>query len=219
MEGGLLWVWEVTVTLRVFRRQPSSILTGDNICTNKWEVRSQGYLAWIRWGCWDVRKWQPQRHVCVHMQQGSAWAERESRGWRRGPGWSWPVPWSPGSSRFFFFFFFFFSLYLMNVTTFIIVQWSSQPPQPHLETINFSKSVSQYLFCKEVHYVLFFYIPHVSDSIWWRCLTVWLTSLSMIISKSIHVAAVLLFLSFWWLSNIPSCTCTTSLSTPLSMDI
>ena len=29
------------------------------------------------------------------------------------------------------------------------------PNLPHLETISFSKSVSQYLFCKEVHCVLF----------------------------------------------------------------
>ena len=34
----------------------------------------------------------------------------------------------------------------------------------------------------------FFQIPHVSDSIWCWCLLVWWTSLSMIISRSIHVA-------------------------------
>ena len=52
----------------------------------------------------------------------------------------------------------------------------------------FSESVGQYLFCQELHCVLFLKIPHVSDSIWWWGITVWLTSLSMIISGSIHVA-------------------------------
>ena len=60
----------------------------------------------------------------------------------------------------------------MNFIVFMVVQrWSqlsfiafpSQTPSPspspnlsHLETISFSISVSQYLFCKEVHCVLFF---------------------------------------------------------------
>ena len=64
------------------------------------------------------------------------------------------------------------------------------PPPPNLsplKTISFSVSASQYLFCKEAHCV-FFQIPHVSESIWCWCLIVWLTSLSMIISRSIHVA-------------------------------
>ena len=34
----------------------------------------------------------------------------------------------------------------------------------------------------------FFQIPHVSESIWCWCLIVWLTSLSMIVSRPIHVA-------------------------------
>ena len=61
--------------------------------------------------------------------------------------------------------------YSVNFITFIVAQQSSQPtfiafpsqtlstfPHPHLsplETISFSKSVSQYLFRKEVHCVLF----------------------------------------------------------------
>ena len=64
------------------------------------------------------------------------------------------------------------------------------PPPPKLsppETLSFSMSVSQHLFCKEVQSVLFS-IPHVSESIWCWCLIVWLTSLSMIVSRSIHVA-------------------------------
>uniref|UniRef100_A0A8D1YMF7 GTP-binding nuclear protein Ran n=1 Tax=Sus scrofa TaxID=9823 RepID=A0A8D1YMF7_PIG len=60
----------------------------------------------------------------------------------------------------------------MNLITFIVVQRSSQPnfiafpsqtlthlPTPNLsplETISFSKSLSQYLFCKEVHCIPFF---------------------------------------------------------------
>ena len=68
--------------------------------------------------------------------------------------------------------FFLIFLLLNKFITFIGVQQSSQPiftacpsqtlspsPQPphlsHLETISFSKSVRQYLFCKEVHSVLF----------------------------------------------------------------
>ena len=62
------------------------------------------------------------------------------------------------------------------------------PKLSPLETISFSKSVSQCLFCKGVQSVIF-QIPHVSESIWCWCLIVWLTSLSMIISRSIHVAA------------------------------
>ena len=51
----------------------------------------------------------------------------------------------------------------------------------YLETTSFSKSVSHYLFCKEVHCILFL-ILHVNDSSWCLYLTVWLISLSMIIS-------------------------------------
>ena len=74
--------------------------------------------------------------------------------------------------------------------------WISIPHPQHIlplpklspsETISFLKSMSQYLFCKDVHHV-FFQIPHVSESIWCWCLIIWLTSLSMIISRSIYVA-------------------------------
>ena len=67
----------------------------------------------------------------------------------------------------------------MNSITFIAVQQSSQPnfitfPSQtlgaslylpnlsHLETIRFSKSMSQYLFCKEVHCVCPFFRSHMS---------------------------------------------------------
>ena len=47
-----------------------------------------------------------------------------------------------------------------------------------------------------------------------------LTSLSMIVSRSIHVAANGIISFFLWLSNIPLYICTTSsLSIPLLMDI
>ena len=106
---------------------------------------------------------------------------------------------------------------LNDFFTFIVVQQSSQPnfiafpsstpsaspPTPNC-LISFpksvSQSVSQYLFCKEIHCVLFFKIPHVSDSIGCWCLTVWLTSLRMIISRSIHVvtnAAI----SYLWMAE------------------
>ena len=74
----------------------------------------------------------------------------------------------------------------------------SAPNLSHLETISFSKSVSQYLFCKEIHPVLF--LDSACDSIWCWCLIVWLTSCSMIISRSIHVAAKVV-ISFLWMSE------------------
>ena len=63
----------------------------------------------------------------------------------------------------------------------------SPPNLSPLETTNFSKSVSRYLFCKEVHCVLF----SDATSQWQHLMLVsrCLTLLSMIISVSIHVAA------------------------------
>ena len=57
----------------------------------------------------------------------------------------------------------------------------------------------------------------MGDIIWCLSFTVWLTSLSMIVSRSIHVAANGIISFFLWLSNIPLCI--SSLSTPLLMDI
>ena len=96
----------------------------------------------------------------------------------------------------------------VNFITFIVVQWSSHPSlysipsqtprlSPRnispLETISFSESVSQFLFCKEVHCVLF---PHVSESIWLWGLIVWLTSFSMMISRSSMLLQCRYFFSF-----------------------
>ena len=82
----------------------------------------------------------------------------------------------PKQNSFFFgfinaFYFYFFKLlnefyYIYSYTTVITTQFYSIsipnprhiPPVPnmsHLETISFSKSVSHYLLCKEVHYGLF----------------------------------------------------------------
>ena len=68
-------------------------------------------------------------------------------------------------------------------------------------------------------FVSFFKTPHISDIIWYLSFSVWLTSLSMIISRSIPVAASGIISFFLWLSNIPLCICTTSsLSNHLSVD-
>jgi len=64
-----------------------------------------------------------------------------------------------------------------------------------------------------------FWVPHISDIIWYLSFFFWLSSLSLIISGSIHVVANGIF-SFLWLSNIPLCICTiSSLSISLLMDI
>ena len=106
----------------------------------------------------------------------------------------------------------FFFNYSVNFIIFIVVQQSLSQPNfigfpthtpsasPHspncvLWRPELFQSLWDDPFCKEVHCVLF-KIPHVSDSIWCWCLTVWLTSPSMIISRSIHVAtnAIISFL-------------------------
>ena len=67
-------------------------------------------------------------------------------------------------------------------------------PSPHpsfLATISlFSKSVSLFLFCKEVHLYNFFFLDsNIRDVIRYFSFFVRLTSLSMTISRFIHVAA------------------------------
>ena len=54
-----------------------------------------------------------------------------------------------------------------------------------------------------------FKIPQISDIIWYLSFSFWLTSLSIRICRSIHVAANGISLSFLWLSSIPSHICTT----------
>ena len=57
-----------------------------------------------------------------------------------------------------------------------------------LVTISFF-SISVYLYL----FIMFLKIPHISDIIWYLSFSVWLTSLSIIISRSIHSAAILFY--------------------------
>ena len=82
---------------------------------------------------------------------------------------------------------------------------TAQAPPPTLQTVSSrDHKFFQCLWisvCSAKKFSLsFFQIPHVSESIWCWCLIVWLTLLSMIISRSIHVAknAVISFLSMAW---------------------
>ena len=92
----------------------------------------------------------------------------------------------------------------VNFITFIVVHWSSQSnfigfpshtpsTSPHpwnclLWKPNIFESLCVSICSAKKFSLSFFQIPHVSESIWCWCLIVWLTSLSMIISRSIHVA-------------------------------
>ena len=55
-----------------------------------------------------------------------------------------------------------------------------------------------------------FYVPHISDIIWYLFFSFWLTSLSMIISNCIYIAADGIISFLLWLSSFPLCLCTTS---------
>ena len=82
------------------------------------------------------------------------------------------------------------------------------PPLPHLFSPRATPrpfSVSEPLSVSLVFICVMFYTPHVSDVV--RCLSIFLTSLSMITSRFIHVAANGIILR---LSNIPLYICTTS---------
>ena len=57
-----------------------------------------------------------------------------------------------------------------------------------LVTISFF-SISVYLYL----FIMFLKIPHISGIIWYLSFSVWLTSLSIIISRSIHSAAILFY--------------------------
>ena len=69
-------------------------------------------------------------------------------------------------------------------------------PSPFPSPFPFGNHKFVFYFCESISdlYVssfvsFFFYIPHISDIIWYLSFSVWLTSLSVIISRSIHVAA------------------------------
>ena len=64
-----------------------------------------------------------------------------------------------------------------------------------------------FLLCSSVYFV--HYIPHRSEIIWYSYFSDWLTSLSIIISRSIHVVAKDKIYFFFWPSSIPLCKRTT----------
>ena len=93
--------------------------------------------------------------------------------------------------------------------------YTSYPLSPFVNH-TFVSYVCESLFWKFT--CIIFKIPHVSDITWFVFLC--LTSLSMIISRSIRVAADGILSFFLWLSNIPLCIYTkSSLSAYLLMDI
>ena len=62
-------------------------------------------------------------------------------------------------------------------------------------------SMNLCLFCRKVHLYHFLKITHVSDIIRYLSFSVWLISLSMVISRSIHVATMhyfFFFLAEWY---------------------
>ena len=104
----------------------------------------------------------------------------------------------------------------------IPASYSVPPPPPYpLSTTNpFSASVSLFLFHGWLH------LCHILESTYqWYCMVfvvlfLW-NSLSMIISRSIHVATNGIYFSFFlWLNSIPLYICiTSSFSTHMSMEI
>ena len=109
----------------------------------------------------------------------------------------------------------------------IVCKCQTQTHNPSLHTpvpfgshrFIFQDCVSLFMFCKWLHLYLFV----DSTYKWYHMMFVFLcliASLSMKISKSIHVAANDIIYSFLWLKNTLLYICTTSsLSIPLSMDI
>ena len=89
----------------------------------------------------------------------------------------------------------------MYLTPFTL--YYSPTPFPLVTTILLSVSVSFCYFC--VFICCFqFYIPHMSEIIWFWAFSVWLISLSMIFSRAIHVVTNGSISSFLiWLSSIP----------------
>ena len=71
---------------------------------------------------------------------------------------------------------------------------------------SFSKSVSLCLFCKQVHFHHFVLDSTYKGCIWYFSFSVWLTSLSTTISRSIHDAANII-ISFFWLAERYSIAC------------
>ena len=76
------------------------------------------------------------------------------------------------------------------------------PPFP-LGNHTFVFYICDTVFCKEVYLYHFFYTPHINDIICHLSFSFCLFSLSMTVSRSIHIAANGIFHSFLWLSIIP----------------
>ena len=66
--------------------------------------------------------------------------------------------------------------------------------------------MSQFSFLLHSLVCCIFQIPHISDIIWYLSFYAWLISLSIMLSKFIHVVANGKILSFLWLHNILSHT-------------
>ena len=80
----------------------------------------------------------------------------------------------------------------------------SHPPSPLATTNLFSTWIYFYFIVKFVSV----YIPHINDIIWYLSFSLWLTSLSMLISRSIYITANGV-ISFQWLRGIPLYVCKT----------
>ena len=92
----------------------------------------------------------------------------------------------------------------------IMCIWQSQTPNlfqlSPLVIVNlFSKIVSLFLFANKFRFYPLVKVPRRSDVIWYLSFSAWLTSLGMIISRSIDVAENGIISFFLWRSSIPLC--------------
>ena len=93
------------------------------------------------------------------------------------------------------------------------------PPFPFGNHVYFPCLCIYFCFEYKLICIIFFKILHISDIIWYLSFSAWLTSLTMIISRSIRVAAKGIISFFLWLSCISLYKYTIPLSIHLSMDI
>ena len=63
------------------------------------------------------------------------------------------------------------------------------PSQLSLSWVHFPSLWVSFCFVSKFIYIISFYIPHIKDVIWYFPFSVWHTSLSMTLSRSIYVAA------------------------------
>ena len=128
-----------------------------------------------------------------------------------------PTPFSCGNHHTVVCLWFFFVLggfFLLNPFTFFIQALKPPPPDSCQSVSCIYESVS-ILFVYFVHQ-----IPHIREIIWYLSFSDWLVSLSIILSRSIHVVTKSMISSFLWPSNTPLCKYTTTfLSTHLLMGI